>query len=160
MKKLFGLAVVAVVAVVVVFVVVFAFVFVVRTLRHHDQPDEKLVFDRVWIDHLPQNDRDMVNVFAVLADPEIGIFQSASQWKQGLEIFKTASRDGGKIGVVYPQTRERETVTVHAEPCKKGDFDYCLEVKGASRGVQAYVSRKGWEIDAHADLAHLRLPRL
>jgi hypothetical protein len=148
MKKLLGLAVLAA-----------CVVLVVTNRRHRDQPDEKLVFDRVWIDHLPQNDRDMVNVFAVLADPEVGIFQSASQWKQGLEIFKTDARDGGKIGVVYPQTRERETVTVHAEPCKTGDFDYCLEVKGASRGVKAYVSKKGWEIDAHADLAHLRLPR-
>jgi hypothetical protein len=148
MKKLLAVAVLVAVA-----------LFLLRSGHKTDGPDEKLVFDRVWIDHIPRNDRDIVNVFAVLEDQHIGIFQAASQWKQMLELFQASDKGGGTLGLTYPQTREREVVTVHAGPCKKADFDYCLEIRGASRGVKEYGSKKGWEIDGKADLARLKMPQ-
>jgi hypothetical protein len=38
--------------------------------------------------------------------------------------------------------------------CKdhEGGHDYCLEVKGASRGPQLYISRRGWEIRELSDV--------
>lgn len=159
MKKLQGLGLLAIVAVIFIVLVVVLVAMVGRGFRHSDGPDERLVFDRVWIDHLPENDRDTVNVFAVLEDQRIGIFQAASQWKQMVELFQTTDKGGGGLGIVYPQTREREVITAHAVPCKKGVFDYCLELRGASRGVKEYGSKKGWEIDRKADLARLRTPR-
>jgi len=124
-----------------------------RALRS-DAPDEKLVFDRIWLDHLPANDRDMVHVFAVLRDDGFGVFQSTSRWKGEHELFQNEPR-GGKLVVFYPQSRQREEITYRAGACDGGEFEYCLELKGASRGVKKYVSKKGWEIGSRADLMKL-----
>ena len=112
----------------------------------HDDDDGGLVLDRVWIDHMPKDDRDQVSVFAALSEDPIGVFQTASAWKGHHELFHHETH-GGELRVLYPQDGHRERVRATAHRCGEGDFDYCLELDGASRGVKRYYSRKGWEID-------------
>ena len=108
--------------------------------------DDKLVLDRIWIDHMPKNDRDQVSVFVAITDDPIGVFQTSSVWKGHFELFRYEAH-GHEIRIHYPQTNDRERVTAKAHRCGERDFDYCLELDGATRGVKRYYSRKGWEID-------------
>jgi len=110
-----------------------------------DGSDPGLVLDRLWVDRLPERPKDTINVFAAVTEQPIGVFQFASQWKGGFELFNyTAS--GSELRLVYPQTDEKEKVKVRAWKCKQGEMDYCLELAGASRGVKRYYSQRGWEI--------------
>lgn len=107
---------------------------------------EQLVLDRIWIDHMPRNDRDMIQVFAAISEEPFGVFQASSTWKGQYELFRYAA-SGSELRITYPQTNERETVKHKARRCNDNSFDYCLELDGGSRGVKKYYSRKGWEID-------------
>ncbi len=107
---------------------------------------DHLALDRVWIDHLPKDDKDAVEVFLALTEQPVGVFQASSAWRGHFEIFRY-EQQGGQLRVVFPQTGERETVQVKATRCDQAGMDYCLELRGGSRGVQRYYSRKGWEIE-------------
>ena len=123
-----------------------------RTFRSADRDRDRVtVADRIWIDHLPSNDRDPVNAFIVLTEEPVGIFQQASVWRGAFELFRWEGK-GDQLRVVYPQTGDRETIRARATRCDDRGMDYCLELAGSSHGVQRYYSRKGWEIDGQ-DLA-------
>jgi hypothetical protein len=117
--------------------------------------DSKLVLDRIWIDHMPRNDRDIVNFFAAITEEPFGIFQAASQWKANYELFRYEAH-GDEIRILYPQNGDRERVKARARTCNEGGMDYCMEMDGSTRGVKRYYSRKGWEIDSHATAEQVR----
>ena len=104
------------------------------------------VFDRIWIDRLPGKPEDTGHAFVAVTKQPMGVFQSASQYKGSFEIFSYKA-SGDELQIVYPQTDEKEKVTVRAWKCKERDMDYCLELSGSTRGVKRYRSRRGWEID-------------
>jgi hypothetical protein len=134
MKKLLVLAVVSTVA------------FAGYRLRGSSS-EKGLVQDRVWIDHIPRGERDTINVFLLLTEEPVGVFQQTSMWKGNFEAFRYEA-NGGEVRILYPQSGDREKVTVRATRCNEGQMDYCLDVEGASRGVKRYYSRKGWEIES------------
>ena len=117
--------------------------------------EASLVTNRIWLDHIPRNDRDVIEVFAAITDEPLGIFQATSMWKGHFEMFRYESH-GDEFRILYPQNGERESVTMKATRCNQSGMDYCLEVSGSSRGVKQYYSRKGWEIDSVHDLASMR----
>ncbi len=118
--------------------------------RWHARPaavdGDSLVADRLWIDHLPRNERDTIHVFAVLTEEQIGLFQSVSAWQGAYELFKF-ERSGDKLRAVFPQTGSKETFAVRARRCDEGSMDFCLELSGGNHGVKRYYSMKGWEIE-------------
>jgi hypothetical protein len=116
-------------------------------IRSTDPAHTVDVRDRVWVDHLPRNDRDTFNVFALLTQQPVGVFQATSAWKGGFEAFRY-EKQGSDVRAVYPQTGDREKFTVSECPCDVRGMDYCLEVSGASRGVKKYYSRKDWIIES------------
>ena len=124
----------------------------------HDS--EHLLVDRLWIDHLPKSDKDTVNVLIVLTQEPVGVFQSTSAWKGEYEVFGYELR-GNELRTLFPQNGDRDKIRVDARHCDKGEMDYCLELKGASRGVKKYYSMEGWEVGG-ADLrtAELRADAL
>jgi hypothetical protein len=117
--------------------------------------DSKLALDRIWIDHVPKDERDQISVFVAITDEPIGIFQTTSVWKGHFEMFRYAAR-GTELRILYPQDNDRDHVKVKATRCGEGGFDYCLELEGATRGVSRYYSRKGWEIDGATRPEQLR----
>ena len=116
-----------------------------------DKP--RLAFDRIWIDHLPKNERDTIQVFAALHDDAMGVFQSTSRWKGAFEMFQFEANDG-EMRIVYPQNGDRDRVRLKATECDQNGMDFCLEISGASRGVKKYYSREGWEI-GNLDMHHV-----
>jgi hypothetical protein len=113
--------------------------------------ENRLVADRLWIDHIPRNDRDAIRVFAAVSEHAVGLFQTTSQWRGAFEAFRYEA-SGGELRLVFPQTGDRETVRAKARRCSEGGMDYCLELDGASRGAKRYYSREGWEIGSSHDL--------
>src|SRR5688500_15694790 len=69
----------------------------------------ELVENQVWVDRIPRTERDTIQVFLTLGEENMGIFQSSSMWKGQYELFQYEGH-GGELRIVYPQTRERETV--------------------------------------------------
>jgi len=63
---------------------------------------EPLVLDRIWIDHIPKNDRDTIQVFAAISEEPFGLFQAASAWKGAYELFRYEAK-GHVLRIVYPQ---------------------------------------------------------
>jgi hypothetical protein len=116
--------------------------------------ESKLVLDRLWIDHLPRHERDTVQVFVALTEEPYGIFQQVAQWKGAHEIFRFEAH-GDELRVVYPHTGEREKLKARARKCNEHGMDYCLELKGASRGVKKYYSLEDWVIDGASDATAL-----
>jgi len=118
--------------------------------------DGKLVLDRIWIDHIPRNDRDVFNLFVAITEQPFGIFQATSQWKGQYELFQYEA-NGDELRIVYGQTGDKDKVKAVATECNEKGMDYCLELKGASRGVKRYYSMEDWVIDGRMDtLDHLR----
>jgi hypothetical protein len=116
------------------------------------RPDEsRLVVDRLWLDHIPRNERDTVRVFAAVSEHAIGVFQTTSAWRGAFEAFRFEA-SGGELRLVFPQTGDRETVRAKAWRCNESGMDFCLELEGASRGAKRYFSAEGWEIRGNHDL--------
>jgi hypothetical protein len=115
---------------------------------------EDLVTDRLWVDHIPRNERDTIQVFAALTEEPVGVFQAASVWKGEYELFRYETH-GEEYRMVFPQTGSRDKVKAKATECNRGGMDYCLELEGASRGVKKYYSREGWEIGSMNDAEQL-----
>ncbi len=108
---------------------------------------EKLLTNRIWVDHLPKNQRDTIQIFALLEDEAIGIFDARSNWRGQHEIFRFENANG-ELRVLYPQTGDKEKITTRARRCEGNkDWEYCLELDGG-KGAKKYYSREGWEIES------------
>lgn len=122
-----------------------------------DGGGNKLLVDRLWIDHIPRSEREMVKAFVVLSEEPVGGFHEASRWAGNYEAFKY-TRGGGELRVLYPQTGKTETIKARARTCSEGKFDFCLELDGG-KGAKRYYSREGWELRTLGDeqqlLGHL-----
>jgi hypothetical protein len=116
---------------------------------------DRLVLDRIWIDHMPKHERDTIHAFVAITDEPVGVFQTASVWKGHYELFRHEAH-GDEIRFLFPQDNHRERAKTRARRCEHDGFDYCLELDGASRGVRRYYSRKGWEIDGATAPAEIR----
>ena len=137
----------------------------VRVIRGHGNDEAKpevtvtdtdhLALDRLWVDHMPRNERDVFNLFAAITEEPIGIWQQTSVWKGSFEMFRYEAH-GDEIRILYPQDNSREKVKVKATKCNDRDWDYCMEVSGSSRGVKKYYSREGWELDGTHNVDQLR----
>jgi hypothetical protein len=120
--------------------------------------DTRLTMNRVWCDHMPTNDKDKMNVFVALTQrprqPPIGIFEEVSMWEGHFLAFMHESHDE-EMRIVFPQTGERETLTLKASRCTVSGMDYCLEITGSNHGVKQYYSKKGWEVRNTAEAEQL-----
>lgn len=116
-----------------------------------------VALDRIWIDHIPRNDRDTFHLFAAITEQPFGIFQATSQWKGNYELFQYEAH-GDEIRFHYPQTGDRERAKLKASKCSEKGFDYCLTIDGASRGVKKYYSMEEWIIEGSGvdQIDHLR----
>ncbi len=112
---------------------------------------KEILFDRMWIDHLPTKETDTCQIFAAVTEQPFGVFQSSSAWKGAWELFTYDDKGDGKVVFKYPQTSESERASYRASRCDEKGFEFCLEIAGASRGVKRYYSRKGWEIGGTPD---------
>jgi hypothetical protein len=113
------------------------------TSKKHDRGDD-LLLDRVWLDHEPKSERDVVQGF--MAIPSLsGVFIAQNVWKGGFEVFRFKRRDDGALDVVFPDNGDKQRLTYTAWRCNEKQYDFCLELSGTNRGVRRYVSKKEWK---------------
>ena len=134
--------------------VVVAAVWSARRTGEPSETDNRLLVDRIWIDHIPRNERDTVQVFAAISEVSIGFFQATSQWRGNFEAFRFEA-SGNELRLVFPQTGDREAIRGKAWRCTEQQMDFCLELDGGSRGAKKYYSRKGWEIEGATSVAEI-----
>ena len=107
---------------------------------------QSLVFDRLWVDHLPSSQTDAFDIFAAVTEQPIGVFDHRSQWKGEWELFRYEPRGDGQLEILYPASKGKARVSYRAWKCnEKKDFDFCLEMSGG-KGPKKYYSQRGWEI--------------
>ena len=116
--------------------------------REHATDDRHQVIDRLWVDHMPKNDRDMLRIIVALshAGPEenIGFLRFGSRWHAQMDGFRF-TRNGDDLAVEFPQNSWKATWHTKVSRCSVGDFTLCLEVT-APRGTFHYFSRDEWVI--------------
>src|SRR5678816_3149625 len=86
-----------------VLVLVTVAIVAVWKLRSHsvEATADNVLQDRIWIDHMPRNDRDTINVFAALTEQPVGVFQAASQWKGAYELFRYESHGDETVSYTH-----------------------------------------------------------
>ena len=78
--------------------------------------NDKLLADRLWIDHMPKNERDTVNIFALLDTQSVGIFEARSVWRGQFEAFRFEA-SGNQVRIVFPHTGDKLKLTAKARRC-------------------------------------------
>jgi hypothetical protein len=107
---------------------------------------QSVVFNRMWVDHLPASETDRLQIFAAVTDEPLGIFDARSAWTGQWEQFRYEPRGDGQLELFYPQSKTKQRVSYRAWKCnEQRDFDYCLELTG-TKGARKYYSQRGWEI--------------
>ena len=123
--------------------------------RHHVTDGSAQVTDRLWIDHMPKHDRDLLKVFIAFThsgdEDNIGFLQYGSRWHSEINGFRF-ERKGDDLAVEFPQNSWKATWHTKVTRCSVGDFTLCMEVT-APRGTFHYFSRDEWEIGSE-DAAH------
>lgn len=117
-------------------------------------PDESEELERfsqqVWIDRLPQGERDMIRFFIAVTvdDQRVGATGKASAWRQITDMFLWA-REEDRITLYFGQDRSRWKARVKVWRCKDGEapgFELCMKIWDDRHSAQLY-SRDDWRID-------------
>lgn len=120
-----------------------------RAIRS-DAPDARLLFDHIWVDHLPRDQTDKFQALWVSGEHPFGNFSTRTVWTGQWEMFHyhVIPREQGVLDFLFGRTTERQRVRYTARPCHEDGFDFCLELSGSSRGVSRYFSKKEWQMKA------------
>jgi hypothetical protein len=110
---------------------------------------QTLIYDRVWLDHIPKSQTETFQLFVAITEQPIGVFQKAAQWKGEYELFRHEGRGDGQLELLFPQSRDKQRVSYRAWKCNEAKFDFCLELSGG-KGVRKYYSQRGWEVNSVA----------
>ncbi|MEO8841994.1 MAG: hypothetical protein ABI591_30200 [Kofleriaceae bacterium] len=102
-----------------------------------------LAYNRMWVDHMPENERDTFNALVMDWPEGLGASGKQSRWHLDVERFYFDT-DGNAIRAVFPWSNDRERVTVHAAACDEHGMDYCLDVTDSKHLVTRYYSRAHW----------------
>jgi hypothetical protein len=116
------------------------------------------LLNQVWIERVPENERDMIGHLLVLDHPraKVGIVGKSSQWRHFIEGFKWAL-EGDRLLTVFPQERHKAKFRVKTWNCKgeaPHPFELCLKVSRGDRAAVFY-SREEWVVEPHDAAASL-----
>jgi hypothetical protein len=119
------------------------------------------VVNQVWLERMPQTQRDMIGHLLLVNHPEgkIGIAGKSSQWRHFIEAF-VWKLQGTKLSVYFPQEEARAELKVKSWRCEgeaPEPFQLCLEISNGRRTASFY-SRDDWKVDpknAAASLAEI-----
>lgn len=121
-----------------------------------DEPDPEgtatsHLVDRLWIERMPVDDRDMVGKLAFVRSVDHGAFgvhERGSVWRHHTEIFKWRL-DGDRVHTAWPQSRRHVAVEVATRECEgeaPEPFELCLDLSdGKGHSITLY-SRHSWVV--------------
>jgi len=107
------------------------------------------VFDRVWIEKMPTSPKQKFDVFIALDEvaPHFGVFERVSAYEGSYSVFEWKKEGDHRLKLHLLQKDKWSKVKYKVSTRGCGEFDYCLELKGAPLGGKKYGSMKGWEIE-------------
>jgi hypothetical protein len=113
--------------------------------------------NQIWIDHLPEDDRDMFDLLAFISedneDPEgYGVEMRRSHWELSQKIFFWQEAGKDKTTLHFPQTNKSQTVPHRTWECDEKGFELCLDFGG-----KRFYSFEDWVIEGSSASA-LALP--
>lgn len=109
-----------------------------------------LLFDRVWIDEIPQRDTDTFNFYVFSSEDNFGVNDHAlSVYKHVLELFFYRASGETTLQFQFPHDRRQARTTYKVEKMAKprGDLDLKLTIdKDPQMGgkTQVYFSSTRW----------------
>lgn len=108
--------------------------------------------NQVWIERMPEDQRDMVAHLVVIDHPQgqIGVAGRSSQWRHLIEAFLWRL-DGDQLRLRFPQDRVRAKVQARTWRCAgeaPRPFELCLEIRAGDRQATFY-SREDWVVRPH-----------
>lgn len=105
--------------------------------------------NQAWIDHFPEDNRDMVGHLVLVDHPEgkVGVTGRSSMWRHRLEVFLWA-KEVDTVYMRFPQSGARGKVQARTWKCKgeaPEPFELCLELRSGDKSLKMY-SREEWII--------------
>jgi hypothetical protein len=111
--------------------------------------------NQVWIDRVPENERDMITHLLLLDHPRaknFGIIGHSSQWRHHIEVTRWRL-DGNNLGLFFPQERHKAKLKARTWSCEgeaPAPFDLCLELKRGDKTLRLY-SHHDWVVEPQGD---------
>ena len=111
----------------------------------------KHAVNQLWIDHVPQDDRDMI-VHMVLLDHRQGQFGAigrSSQWRHMVDVFRWQLQKD-TLRVFFPQDRSRGQVKIETWDCKgeaPAPFELCMKLSAKDGDSVMLYSRRDWKVE-------------
>lgn len=123
------------------------------------QDSMKHLANQVWIERLPENDRDQIHHLWLIEEgrDRFGAFGRSSTWRHFLEVFMW-QREQNRLTLHLPQDRVRVDLTARVWECEgeaPAPFELCLEIKGQNGRTSNYYSRYEWAIDAEGTMPRI-----
>ena len=111
--------------------------------------------NQIWIDRVPESDRDMITHLLLLDHPRarnFGLVGNSSQWRHQIELLRWRL-DGSSLGMLFPQDRRKAKLKARTWDCAgtaPEPFELCLELKVGDRKLNMY-SRKDWVVEPQGE---------
>lgn len=115
-----------------------------------DGDDTAYLTDRLWIERMPDDDRDMVGKLAVVRSVDhgrFGVTELGSVWRHHSEVFRWRL-DGNVLHTAWPQDGERVSIELRTRECEgqaPDPFELCLDFVDGGRTITLY-SRHDWVV--------------
>src|SRR5262245_45048871 len=85
--------------------------------RRPVKEDPRLLYDRVWVDRLPEKHTDYMQALFVLGARPVGVFQKASSYDLHLEFFFYTREGEGHLKYRFPQSEKQGAVRYQVRAC-------------------------------------------
>ena len=109
--------------------------------------DFSILANRIWIDHIPTDERDKIHVFLLFDDPSFGFFSNTSSFEGTWAAFEWHLEKGLVLSILQNQTTHKVRPKIssdgHCVP-----FDYCLKLDGDPKGPGRYGSMEDWVVNS------------
>lgn len=117
-----------------------------------DAASAKHAVNRVWIERLPTDQRDMINHFILVDHKQgrVGGIGKSSQWRHFIELFQWGL-EGNRLSIFLPQDRVKAQLSVKTWKCAgeaPDPFELCMEISNGRKSATFY-SRTDWVIEPH-----------
>ncbi len=117
-----------------------------------DAASAKHAVNRVWIERLPADQRDMIGHFILVDHKQgrVGGIGKSSQWRHFIELFQWGL-EGSRLSIFLPQDRVKAQLSVKTWKCAgeaPEPFELCMEISNGRKSAMFY-SRTDWVIEPH-----------
>jgi hypothetical protein len=118
-------------------IVVIAIILLIWSGRSLRATSTEYLFDRIWIDRVTDDPRELVDMVYLLDDGDLGLLGKSSRYRFSVDFVRW-SLEGEHLSLHVLQEDERRTYEVKTWRCGPGeapsdDFEYCMSLAGPDR---------------------------